>query len=65
VYTGWGVSGLYAMRVKRSASKAAFRKNIIAIYDRAPVQGSLPQDRSSVAQSQQPGQSAALLGGSE
>jgi hypothetical protein len=39
VYTGWGVSGLYVMRVKRSASKAAFRKNIIAIYDRLRSKG--------------------------
>src|SRR5215469_18037532 len=35
---GW-VSGLYVMRVKRSVSKAAFRQNIIAIYNRLRSKG--------------------------
>src|SRR6516225_4914334 len=39
---GWAeyrveVSGLYVMRVKRSASKRAFRQNVIAIYDRHTI----------------------------
>lgn len=38
-YRVGGVSPKFLMRVKRSASKAAFRQNIIAIYDRLRARG--------------------------